>query len=188
MSYESVRVTDATGKNYGAKTTDTGQLVVQARQSARDANALGNAYSVVTEIDSNAADGDFFYMRNTNAVMDLVIHKIRIQTGSVDTPVDIKVGCTGTPTSGTAIIPTTLKCGSGKQADVDCQYRIADMALTGGFVVDTLYVDKDFVGTQAFEWPAGIIVPPNTAMLLNSSADPTADIEIVLFFHFRPAE
>lgn len=189
MPYESVRVTDATGKNYGAKTTVAGQLVVQSRSSPRDANALGDAYSIVTEIDPNATDGDFFYMKNTNAVKDLVIYKIRASTASLDINVDIKVGVTGAPTSGTAIIPTSLKGGSSKQADVDCQFRIADMALTGGFVVDTLWIHTAFIGEQEYNWPSGIIVPPNTAMLLNSgTVDPTVNIDLVIFFYFRTAE
>lgn len=189
MSYQTVRVNDATGQGYVAGVNVSNQLEVQARQSARDANALGNAYSVVKEIDPNAADGDFFYMKNTNEVMDLVLHRIRINVGTTDTGVDVKVGVTGTPTGGTALVPTTLKCGSGKLANVDCQFRIADMVLTGGFVADTLWVDKDYVGSQVFEWPAGIIVPPNTAMLLNSRTDPTGDtIDFTLFFHFRPTE
>lgn len=190
MSNQSVYIQDATASGgSGVKVTAANQMLVRARHSAEDANALGNAYSAVIEADPNGTDIDFIYLKNTHSSMDLCIYKIRMSTGTVDVDVDIKLGVTGTATTPTAVTPTNMNAGSGNNADVTCSYRDADLALTGGVVVDTLYVDKDFVGEQEFDYPSDIILTPNTALVFNCvGADPLADINTEIFFYFRPGE
>jgi len=162
------------------------RLIVGAvRQSmmAR-ANDLGNAYCAVFEADPNGTDIDFFYLKNLDD-RPLRIYKIRMSTGTADIDVDIKLGVTGDPTSGTTITPANMNAGSGNKADVTCEYRDDDLALTGGTVVDTLYIDKDFIGEQEFDYPAEIILPKNTALVFNNvGTDPTADINCEVFFYF----
>ena len=58
------------------------------------------------------------------------------------------------------------------------------MALTGGTTVDTLYLDKDFVGEQVWDYPGGIILPQNAAMVLHTDTDPTADINSTTYFYY----
>ena len=148
------------------------------------ANENGDAYCAVVEADPNGLDKDFFYLKNLDD-KDLRIYKIRMSTGTLDIDVDIKIGVTGDPTTGTAVVPANMNAGSGKAADVTCEYRDEDMALTGGTVVDTLYIDKDFVGEQEFDYPAEIILPKNTALVFNNvGVDPTADIHCEVFFYF----
>ena len=186
--YNMVAIKDGAGGGCSAEVNATNQLIVQSRHTARDANALGNAYCLVVEADPNGTDIDFIYIKNTSR-MDLCIYKIRMSTGTADIDVDIKIGCTGTPTSGTAVYPTNMNAGSAKVADCTCEYRDEDMALTGGTVIDTLYIDKDFVGEQEFDFPAEITLAPNTALLFNNvGTDPTADINSEIFMYFRKAE
>ena len=143
------------------------------------------AFSIVFEADPNGTDQDFFYLKNNDS-RRMVIYKIRMATVTADIDVDIKLGCTGTPTSGTAITPGNMKAGSGSVADVTCEYRDEDLALTGGTVVDTLYIDKDFLGTQEFTYEGGIILPQNQTMVFNNvGTDPTSDIFCVIFFYFH---
>jgi hypothetical protein len=105
---------------------------------------------------------------------------------TLDIDVDIKLGVTGSPTSGTAVTPANLKAGSGNAAVCTAEWRDADLALTGGTVVDTLYIDKDFIGEQEFNYPSGIILPPNQTMVFNCvGTDPTADINTVLFMYYH---
>ncbi len=144
-----------------------------------------SSYSVIFEADPGGTDIDFFYLKN-NDPRDLIIYKIRMSTGTLDVDVDIKLGVTGTPTSGTTVTPGNMKAGSGGVAKVTCEYRDADLALTGGTIVDTLYIDKDFVGEQEFDYPGGIILPENQTMIFNCvGTDPTADINTVLFFYYH---
>jgi len=187
---ESVYIQDATASGgSGVKVTAANQMLVRARHSAADANALGNAYCAVIEADPNGTDQDFIYLKNTHSTMDLCIYKIRMSTGTADIDVDIKLGVTGSTTSGTAVLPTNMNAGSTNAADCTCEYRDEDLALTGGTVTDTLYIDKDFIGEQEFDYPSDIILTPNMALVFNCVAvDPTADINTEIFFYFRPGE
>lgn len=186
---ESVYIQDGTGETIGAKVNAANQLVVRARHSAADANALGNAYCAVIEADPNGLDQDFIYLKNTSSTMDLCIYKIRMSTGTASIDVDIKLGVTGTATTPTGVTPTNMNAGSTNAADCTCQYADTDLALTGGTVVDTLYINHTFIGEQEFDYPSDLILTPNTALVFNNVAvDPLADINSEIFFYFRLAE
>lgn len=151
------------------------------------ANDKGDAYCAVFEADPNGTDKDFFYLKNLDD-KDLRIYKIRMSTGTADIDVDVKIGVTGSPSSGTAVDPTNMNAlhGIDEQVRVTCEYRDEDLALTGGNVVDTLYIDKDFIGEQEFDYPAEIILPKNTALVFNCvGTDPTADINCEVFYYFH---
>ena len=151
------------------------------------ANDNGDAYCAVVEADPNGLDKDFFYLKNLDD-KDLRIYKIRMSTGTADIDVDIKLGVTGSPGSGTAVNPMNMNAAYGADAQnrVTCEYRDEDLALTGGTVVDTLYIDKDFVGEQEFDYPAEIILPKNMTLVFNNvGVDPTADIKCEVFFYFN---
>jgi len=174
-------------KSIKAEVTEEGLLTVASIQQSMmaRANDKGDAYCAVVEADPNGTDKDFFYLKNLDD-RHLRIYKIRMSTGTADIDVDIKIGVTGDPGNGTAVVPTNMNAESGKAADVTCEYRDEDLALTGGTVVDTLYIDKDFVGEQEFDYPAEIILPKNTALVFNCVAvDPTADIKFEVFFYFH---
>ncbi len=181
MSFTVANIVGPSGKT--ADVTDQGQLLVDTRNAGLIACQNGDAFSLVIEADPNGTDQDFIYLENLDA-RDLVITKIRMSTGTLDIDVDIKLDVTGTPGSGTAVVGANLRAG-GASANIHCEYRDEDLALTGGTVVDTLYIDKDFVGEQEFDYPSGIILPKSRAMVFNCVAvDPTADIKTVIFFHF----
>jgi len=180
-------IIEGASKAYKAEVNERGEITVFSviKSEMARANDEGNAYCAVFEADPNGTDKDFFYLKNLDD-MDLSIYKIRMSTGTLDIDVDIKIGVTGSPGSGTAVTPANMNAGSGNVADVTCEYRDEDLALTGGTVVDTLYIDKDFIGEQEFDYPAGIILPKNTALVFNCvGVDPTADINCEVFFYFK---
>ena len=160
-----------------------GQLLVDTKSAALYATQRGDAYVIAGAADTSAADADFLYLKNDDA-RDLVITQIRGYTTAADCGISIKIGVTGSPTTGTAVVPTNMR-NNGPVANVTCEQRDGDMALTGGTTVDKLFLDKDFVGEQAWYFESGIILPFNTAMVLNTDADPTAvDILTQTFFFF----
>jgi hypothetical protein len=182
-----MKIDDGTGSQRQAEVTTLNRLATDAMamHPAAVANRRGDAYCAVFEADPNGTDIDFFYLKNEDTEKDLIIYKIRMSTGTADVDVDIKLGVTGSPTSGTVVTPSNMRTDSGA-ANVTAEYRDADLALTGGTVVDTLYIDKDFIGEQEFDYPAGIILPPGKAMVLNCvGTDPTADINTEMFFYFE---
>ena len=179
-------IIESASKGYKAEVNEEGQLNVASisQTMMARANDNGDAYCAVVEADPNGTDKDFFYLKNLDD-KDLRIYKIRMSTGTNDIDVDIKIGVTGDPGSGTAVVPANMNAGSGKAADATCEYRDEDLALAGGTVVDTLYIDKDFVGEQEFDYPSEIILPKNTALVFNNVAvDPTTDINCEVFFYF----
>ncbi len=168
-------------------TTFEGRALVDASAHNPAALAAGaqDAYAVPFEQDPGVTvPADFFYLKNTGN-KNMFIYRLKLYTPSVDTEVNIVTGVTGSPTSGTSIVPVNLYTG-GKTADVTCEGRDDDMALVGGNTVTKLFLDKDFVGEQVWHFEAPIILPPNTAMILsNTGADPTADIDGTLYFYFE---
>ncbi len=173
------------GNTYSAEVTSQDRLKVEA--SSHDPAAIAaynqDAYGVPFEQDAGTTTADFFYLKNTGT-RNLHIYRLKMYTPTLDNEVDIVIGVTGTPTSGTAIVPVNLYAG-GKAADVVCEGRDGDMDLTGGSKLTRLLLDKDFVGEQVWHFEAPIILPPNTAMVLNCVIDPTADIDGTLYFFFE---
>ncbi len=178
------------GNTYTAEVTAGDRLMVDssAHNPATLAAKEQGAYSVVFEQDSGAVTSDFFYLKNTSS-RNLHIYKIGLHTITLDVDIAVTTGVTGTPTSGTALTPINFYTG-GKAADVICEGRDGDMALTGGSTVDLLYLHQrasgeTYVGWQEWDYPSTIILPPDTAMVLNVNIDPTADIDGTLYFYFE---
>ena len=173
------------GNTYTAEVTKEDRLKTDSASHTPGhiAGEIQDAYAVYFAQDSGAVTSDFFYLKNTSD-RNLVIDKIKLYTPTLDIQVSITTGVTGTPTSGTALVPVNMYTG-GRAARVDCEGRDGDMALTGGNTLDVLFLDKDFVGQQVWEYPAPIIMPPDTAMGLNNAIDSTADIDGTVFFYFE---
>ncbi len=171
-----------------AEVTSQGRLQTDNKTPLEIAADNQDAYAVIFEQDSGAVTSDFFYLKNTSS-RNLKIYKIIMHTITLDVDIAVTTGVTGSPTSGTAITPVNLYAG-GKAADVTCEGRDGDMALTGGNTVDLLYLHQrasgeTYVGWQAWDYPAPITLPPNTAMVLNVNIDPTADVDGTLYFYFE---
>ncbi len=173
------------GNTFTAEVTSEERLKVDSNSHdpGHIAGELQDAYTIVFQQDSGAVTSDFIYLKNTSS-RNLVIHRITLFTPTLDIQVSVTTGVTGTPTSGTPIIPVNMFSG-GKAADVTCEGRDGDMALTGGSTVDVLFLDKDFLGQQVWDYPAPIIMPPSTAMVLNNDIDPTADIDGTIYFYIE---
>lgn len=155
---------------------------------------LGNAYTAICASDPSATDADFFYLKNLDD-RDLRIFKIKAwlddgATGDVH-ELSIKLGCTGNPTAGTTVTPVNVNAGSGNAADVTCEHKDGDMALTGGSVVDILRLFKaaatnSLMSEKIFDYESELILPKNTALLINNDIDPVGvDFDIIVWFYFH---
>ncbi len=99
----------------------------------------------------------------------------------------IVTGVTGTPSGGSTLVPVNALIGSGNVAECTCEQKDGDMALTGGSIFDVLFVDKDFVGEQFWEYPGEIALNKNQALVFHNDIDPTADINMTVYFYFHEA-
>lgn len=151
---------------------------------AAHAGDLGNCYSALIAADSGAVTCDFFYLKNKDDKI-LRIYKIKAHTITLDVQISITVGVIGTPTAGSEITPVNALVGSGNIADVVCEQKAGNMDLTGGSVYDILFLDKDYVGEQEWTFPGEIALLKNQALVFNNDIDPTADIDMTVYFYFH---
>ncbi len=181
------------GNTYTAEVTSEDRLKTDAKAEhpAHVAAETQNAYIVVVASDPSATDADFFYLKNTSS-LNLKIHKItmyQVTAAAAAQEISIKTGVTGTPTSGVAIVPINLFTG-GKAADVTCEQKDGDMALTGGSTVDIIRYETSVTESTGQEivrdYQGPITLPPDTAMVFNNSTDPTTtDIDMSVHFYFE---
>ena len=181
------------GNTHTAEVTSEDRLKVDssAHNPAAIAANKQNAYIAVVASDPSATDADFFYLKNTSG-LNLKIYKItmyQVTAAAAEQEISIKTGVTGTPTSGTAVVPINLFTG-GKAADVTCEQRDGDMALTGGNTLDIIRYETSVTESTGQElirnYEAHIILPPDTALVFNNSVDPTTtDIDMSVHFYFE---
>ena len=132
----------------------------------------GDAFSVSLQVDTTAATCDFFYMKNSDDKF-LRIYKIMAKTHTADVQVQIKTGVTGTPAGSTNLTPVNSLVGHGNIVTAgDVQYRDGgDMALAGGSIYDTLWLDAAMIGMQTFDYPAEIALQKNQTLIFHAVAD-----------------
>jgi len=144
----------------------------------------GNAYSIVYSGDPGTTDTDFLYMKNTDD-SDLRIYKIKLYCVA-DVEVSIKLGCTGTPTNTSTVTPVNALVGSGNTATGDFYSRTGDLDLTGGDLFDSLFYDFLAGGREmVYDYPAEIALQKNQALLFNNVTDPSANIELTVYFYYH---
>ncbi|MCK5607028.1 hypothetical protein KAR91_34410 [Candidatus Pacearchaeota archaeon] len=170
-----------------ARVNSEGYLRVSAATLGLAAHSgdKGDCYSVVIEVDSNAADGDFFYLKNNHATEYLRIYKIKAKTGTLDTEIQIITGVGGTPSGATDVVPVNALIGSGNVANCTCQTKASDMATSGGSLFDSLFIDKDLGRDETWIYEGEIALMPNQALAFNSVTDPTAVINMTIYMYFH---
>lgn len=144
----------------------------------------GDCYSAVVEADTGGAACDFFYLKNTSEEV-LRIYRIKGKAHTTDTQVQIVHGVSGEPTSPAEITPINALVGDGSLAQVSCAQRDGDMDLTGGAVYDNLFLDKDFLGEQCYDYSGEISLLKNQAIVFHAPLDTAGVVNMVIFFHFH---
>lgn len=179
-----------TGNTYTAEVTSDERLQTDNKSPAQIAAENQDAYIATVESDPSATDDDFFYLKNTSS-KNLHIHKLTLwqdPTAAAIQVIYVKTGVTGSPGTGTAIVPANVYAG-GKAASVVCEFRDGDLALVGGITVDKIHYETSATETTGQEitkeFAETIILPPNTAMVLNNLFDPTSySIDMSIHFYF----
>jgi len=147
-----------------------------------------STFVALIQADPSATTADFFYLKNLDD-KDLIIYKIKgwldsVAAGVVE--VSIVTGVTGDPTAGSTLTPVNSTVGSGITANVTCEYKDGDMALSGGNTLDIIRLDPAAIGEQKFHYTGGIRLRKNDALVFNNDIDPvghTIDMSVYFFFH-----
>ena len=180
-----MRIEDGKGKNGDCSVSQAQRLNVSAKTRdrmyyvSRDDEQAFNAVMPTF----SASNGEYvFYLKNTSSTKNIFMHTIEYHSLQA---VHWKVfQCTGTAAGGTVIIPTNMNLGSGRLAEATC--------MGGGATITGLTITAQ-IGTHRTEatseaemnWGGGLILAPNTAIVVEYDTGTTGLCEIDCIFHFE---
>jgi len=180
-----VKIEDGGGRN--------GDMRISASQrgnvSAKTKNRLfyisrddGLAFNAIMPSFSAAAGNYVFYLKNTSDDKNMMINHIEYHAlQAVQWSI---FQATGTAASGTVITPANMNLGSGREAEA--------ISMGGGATITGLTIGKQ-IGTHRtgaaetgeMSWGGGLILSPNTAIVIEYNAGTTGLCEIDCLFHYE---
>jgi len=180
-----MKIQDGKGKNGDASVSSVQRLNVSAKTRDRlfyISRDDQQAFNAVMPSFSAAAGEYVFYLKNTSSSKNLMLHTIEYHSVQA---VHWKVfQVTGTAAAGTVITPTNLNLGSGRTAEATCMGGGATITgLTIGNQIGTHRTQA--TGEAGMDWGEGLILAPNTAIVLEYDTGTTGLCEIDCIFHFE---
>jgi hypothetical protein len=180
-----MKIEDGKGKNGDASVSSVQRLNVSAKSKNRlfyISRDDGLAYNAVMPSFSAAAGNYVFYLKNTSTSQNLMMNSIEYH--SVEA-VHWKVfQVTGTAAGGTTITPTGLNLGKTLTAPVICMGGGANITgLTIGSQIGTHRTQA--TGEAGMDWGGGLILAPNTAIVVEYDTGTTGLCEIDCIFHME---
>ena len=143
----------------------------------------GNTYTMIVDVDPGTTDVDFAYIKNTD---DKLLRIYRIKTYCTgDVEIAIKTGCTGTATTPSTVTPVNALVGSGNTATGTFYQRAGDLAMTGGNLFDTIFIDTSLSPHNEEVYTGEIALEKNQTILFNAVTDPNANIAMTIFFYYH---
>ncbi len=118
-------------------------------------------YTVVVSQTPTGANDCFCYVKNTSST-DLTFRSLTIATASNET-IQIKIKDTGTPVNGTAYTPINRNSGSTNVATGTFQTGNDITGLSGGSVVDQIFL-KGGDSSSKYFWQSHIIIRSNDTL------------------------
>ena len=151
---------DGKGRGYLAGVSSENRMMAEAitYSGEHHANHEGNAYNMLFDVTPTGAGDCFLYIKNSNTV-DLVIEGLWLRTASAE-QVNMKLGCTGTPSGGSDITPANLNAGSNSAALGTFQAGNDITGLSGGTIINKGWVTN--TATTFFSFEQSVILPQNT--------------------------
>jgi len=175
-------IEDGAGTGYKSQVTNENMLKTLAITTEIQHHAnhvFKKAFSFLTSVTPTGADDCFFFAQNTDSI-DMVVTAIKLNAPTDETVV-IKLGDIGTPVGGTSVTPACRNII--ETADVVCEEGVDITGLTGGYIVDKIYVNGGTC-TQKFTWRSGLIIPKNQFISLYSTIGGIAiNATISIYFH-----
>lgn len=121
----------------------------------------GKAYQIQVEQVPTGNDDCIFYLKNLNDV-DIVVEEIILYVGA-GCEVYVKVGDSGTPISGTDVVPVNANVGSGNSADGTFQKGANITGLTNGKEIFRFKFAAE-TASKNFNFPQDVIIPKNQVL------------------------
>jgi len=156
-----VLIEDGTGGGYLSKIDSHNRLrtySVIENEASYIAEEHQQAYNWIINVTPAGAGDVFGYMKNTFKNV-LVISEIKIYVATNES-IQIKFDDVGTPVGGSTSTPTNMYAKSGNTADGIFQTGTNITGLSGGYVVEHLFIDGG-TNMQSYTWCSGLLLPKN---------------------------
>jgi len=180
-----MRINDGKGKNGDASVSSVQRLNVSAKTKNRlfyISRDDGLAFNAVMPTFSAAAGEYVYYLKNTSSDKNIFINSVEYH--SVEAVVWKVFSVTGTAAGGTVITPTNINLGSGRQAEATVMGGGA--TITGLTTVAQIGTHRtQATGEASMDWGGGLILAPNTAIMVEYDTGTTGLCEIDCLFHFE---
>ncbi|MDB4352388.1 hypothetical protein OAA60_03045 [Porticoccaceae bacterium] len=180
-----MRINDGKGKNGDASVSVVQRLNVSSKTKNRlfyISRDDGLAFNAVMPTFSAAAGEYVYYLKNTSSDKNIFLDTLEFH--SIQDVAWRVFNVTGTAAAGTAITPTNLNLGSGRQAEATVMGGGA--AITGLTTVAQIGVHRtQAAGEASMDWGGGLILAPNTAIAVEYDTGTTGLCEIDCIFHFE---
>ena len=181
-----MKIEDGKGKNGDCSVSAAQRLNVSSKTRSRlfyISRDDEQAFNAVMPSFSAAAGEYVFYLKNSSSSKNLFVHSLEYHSVQA---VHWKVWqCTGTAAAGTVITASNLNLGSGRTAEAICMGGAATLTgLTLGNQIGTHRTQA--LGDSDMNFGEGLILAPNTAIVVEYDTGTTGLCEIDCIFHFEP--
>ena len=178
-------IEDGKGKNGACSVSGVQRLNVSAKTRDRVfyiSRDDEQAFNAVMPSFSAAAGEYVFYLKNSSSTKNLFLHSLEYH--SVEA-IHWKVWqVTGTAAGGTVITPTNLNLGSGRLAEATCMGGAA--TITGLTLSNQIGTHRtQATGEGGMDFGQGLILAPNTAIVVEYDTGTTGLCEIDCIFHYE---
>jgi len=179
-----MKLNDGTGKQYGVKVDKENLLhtfSVIATETRHTNYRHGESYSVIFDKTPTGAGDCFGFIKNTSDV-ELMITSATIRVAS-DEIIQFKLGDIGTAVGGTTLASINRNLNYGKTADTVIESGVDITGLSGGSIVEKLFIDGA-VSSEKYKWDSGFILPKNKMISFYVTTGNIAVLmTIAMFFH-----
>lgn len=177
-------IEDGQGKGKTTGVTYENRLKVEAVTQTLEHHTNqehGLAFQYPWQQTPTGAGDCFLYVKNLDDV-DLVVEGFYLRAAGAE-QVEVKLGDSGTPAGGTDRTLVNCNAGSGKTADVTFQTGNDITGLSGGSVVERLYVPN---GTESkyYNLEQDVIVPKNNVLTLYA-VNGSIEVDGTFICHFH---
>ena len=155
---ESIRDGEGNGHLVGVTTEHRMKTDSIVYSGEHHANHLGNAYNFLFDVTPTGAGDCFVYIKNSSDT-DMVLEGIWIRVGSAE-QVETRVGNTGTPSGGVAVVPVSLNSGSSSAAEGTFQAGNDITGLGAGTIFNKWWWAN--TATTHFNFEQDFILPTNS--------------------------
>ncbi len=161
-----MRIDDGSGNGYSAAVDKNNKLLTHATVETIEHKVnhdKGRAYQLLFQQTATAGNDCILYMKNMNDD-SIVLEGIKLRAAGNEI-IELKINDSGIPSGGSDVSPVNCNAASGNIADGIFQIGDDITGLSGGDVVERIYVPNDN-NTKICNFEMDIILPRNRVLTI----------------------